>query len=138
MHAALHFVLPHATRPAQVLSPLQQSVLVDAVLVTLAPHAVKSAQSTRQVDVALQVTSPAQALLPQVTSHVGPPPHPTVPPHAANELQSTSHFVVPVHATLPPHELDAQPIQQVSPLQVVLAPHALLVPASSPQSTTQF
>ena len=138
MHAALQVVLPHVTAPAQLLPPLQQSVLFDAALVTLPPHAEKSAQFTRQVDVALHVTSPWQALLPQVTSHDGPPPHPTVPPHAANALQSTSQLVAPVHATLPPHELDAQPIQQVSPVQVVFAPHALLVPASSPQSTTQL
>lgn len=134
----MHAVLPQLTAPMHELVPSQQSVLVVAPLVTLPAQAATPPQRTLQVLLAgPHVTSPAHVLLAvHPTLHVEAA-HCTVLAHAAMPVQAMSHWLVAVQVTLLRHEAWAHPIQHFWPEQLVCPRHALVVPASRPQSITQ-
>ena len=137
-HAALHLVLPQLTAPMQALGPLQQRVLAVAPLVTLPAHAAAPPQTTLHAWLAgAHVTSPAHVLFAVHPTLQVAAAHCTVLAHAPMPAQAMSHLLVAVQATLSRHEPCAHPIEQFWPAQLVFPRHAVVTPASRPQSITQ-
>lgn len=117
-----HDCCAQETLPAHAPAPVQQSVLVCAVLVTVPEHDGLPAHVTSHFVVALHVTLPLHAWSPHLTVDVCPPTV-TLPLHAL--VSHVTLHVCAEHVMSFAHERYPQWRSQLDPPQLIVPVHSL-------------